>query len=279
MRTIAPLAVGVGLRAEHAQWLADNDPQPGIDFLEITLENWLGVGGRKREQLERIAEKYPLIAHGLSLSIGDELPLDREHVAQARRFLDRYGIDLYSDHLSYSRDSQGYLYELLPLPRSEAEAKRIAAKIRQAQDMLARPLILENISYYHQHPGQMDEADFIRAVAERSGCQLLLDINNVRVNAGNHGYQAERFIAALPSAAIRYFHIAGHWRREDGMLIDTHGEPVCAKVEALARHAVAVHGPRPLVLERDNRLPPWQDLCGEAVALGRRLHPAQAWAG
>ncbi|WP_039756833.1 DUF692 domain-containing protein [Chromobacterium haemolyticum] len=276
MRTMNQRAVGVGLRAEHAQWLADHAPQPEIDFLEITLENWMDVGGRKREQLDRLAEKYPLIAHGLSLSIGDELPLDVDYLKRAKRFLDRYRIHLHSDHLSYSRDRQGYLYELLPIPRDEMAAARIAAKIRQTQDMLERPLILENISYYHNHPGQMAEADFISAVVEQSGCQLLLDINNVYVNACNHGYDPRRFIAELPSTAIRYFHIAGHWRRDDGMLIDTHGAAVCEEVLELARYTLARHGSRPLLLERDNSMPPWSELCAETAELRQRLHQAAA---
>lgn len=278
MRTINQQAVGVGLRAEHAQWLADHPPQPEIDFLEITLENWMDIGGRKREQLDRLAEKYPLISHGLSLSIGDELPLNADYLQRAKRFLDRYRIRLHGDHLSYSRDRQGYLYELLPIPRGEAAAARVAAKIRQVQDLLDRPLILENISYYHAHAGQMEEADFIRAVVEQSGCQLLLDINNVYVNACNHGYDPRRFIADLPSRAIRYFHIAGHWRRDDGILIDTHGAAVCEEVLELARHAVALHGSRPLLLERDNQLPPWRELCEEAAALRRRIHLPEAQA-
>ncbi|WP_440027008.1 DUF692 domain-containing protein [Chromobacterium amazonense] len=267
MRSINPTAIGVGLRAEHAQWLADQEPQPGIDFLELTVENWLDVGGRKREQLERLSGKYPLVAHGLSLSIGDALPLDTDFLVRVKRFLDRYRIDIYSDHLSYSRDRQGYLYDLLPIPRCEDMADRIAAKIKQAQDILQRPLVLENISYYHCHAGQMDEAGFIQRVLEQSGCQMLLDINNVYVNAANHGYDPQGFIASLPSPAIRYFHIAGHWRSDDGVLIDTHGAAVCGEVLELARQTVALHGPRPLALERDNHIPGWPELRDEAIGL------------
>jgi uncharacterized protein (UPF0276 family) len=271
MRTIAPSSLGVGLRSEHAQWLSDQPIDPNIDFLELTIENWLEVGGRKREQLDILSSKYPLIAHGLSLSIGDTLPLNVEFVERVKRFLDRYQIDVYSDHLSYSRDKQGYLYDLLPIPRSPEMAVYISEKIRQAQDILERTLILENISYYYNHDGQMDEVEFINEIVERSQCQLLLDINNVYVNGVNHDYDPLKFIASLPSASIRYFHIAGHWQQEDGVIIDTHGANVCGDVIELAKQTIKLHGTKPLVLERDNHLPSLKDLCGEVSELRSQL--------
>ncbi|QBC44778.1 DUF692 domain-containing protein [Iodobacter fluviatilis] len=271
MRTIAPSSLGVGLRSEHAQWLSDQPIDPNIDFLELTIENWLEVGGRKREQLDILSSKYPLIAHGLSLSIGDTLPLNIEFIKRVKRFLDRYQIDVYSDHLSYSRDKQGYLYDLLPIPRSPEMAVYISEKIRQAQYILERTLILENISYYYNHDGQMNEAEFINEIVERSQCQLLLDINNAYVNGVNHDYDPLKFIANLPSASIRYFHIAGHWQQEDGVIIDTHGANVCGEVIELAKQTIKLHGTKPLVLERDNHLPSLKDLCGEVSELGSQL--------
>lgn len=278
MRTIAAAAAGLGLRAEHAARLADGPALPGIDFLEITVENWLEIGGRKRAQLDRIAARYPLVAHGLSLSIGDPLPLNVDFLRRVKRFLDDYRIEVYSDHLSYARDEQGYLYDLLPVRRDAAAARLIAGKVRQAQDILRRPLVLENISYYHAYPDQMPEEEFIAAIVEQSGCELLLDINNVYVNASNHGLDAQAFIRALPSAAIRYFHLAGHWRRDDDLVLDTHGDAVCDGVIRLARDAVARHGPRPFVLERDNHIPPLSELRAEAEALRAAIHGRAALA-
>ncbi len=147
-------------------------------------------------------------------------------LGQIRTFLDEFGIGIYSEHLSFSRDQQGYLYELLPVPRQWENIPYLAERIEQVQEALARPLVLENISYYHGYDHEMPEEDFLAELVARSGCELLLDINNVFVNSRNHGYCPKRMIAGLPSHAIRYFHIAGHLEGADGTLLDTHGKPV-----------------------------------------------------
>lgn len=270
MRPISSRSRGIGLRQEHLDALCSGPICPGIDFLELAPENWMAIGGAKRAQLHQLAERYPLVAHGLSLSLGDCQPLNVTLLGQIRAFLDEFGIEIYSEHLSFSRDARGYLYELLPVPRQWENLSYLADRIQQVQDALARPLVLENISYYHGYEHEMAEEDFLAELVARSGCELLLDINNVFVNSRNHGYCPKRMIAGLPGSAIRYFHIAGHLEEADGTLLDTHGHPVCEAVVALARYTVQTHGLRPLLLERDHRLPPLAELEAELV----RVHQA-----
>jgi hypothetical protein len=265
---------GLGLRAEFVQALCDQPRREDIDFLELAPENWLGIGGRKREQLDILAARYPLVAHGLSLSIGDLMPLNEGFVRQVRRFLDDYGIAIYSDHLSLSRDGGGYLYDLLPVPRYPENAAYLADRIKRVQDLVARQLVLENVSYYYRHPEQMPEGEFLAELVERSGCGLLLDINNLYVNGRNHGEDLMATVRALPSGAIVYYHVAGHLELEDGSLLDTHGMPVIDEVVRLGRQVVALHGMRPLLLERDNRVPPLAELCRELADVHRSLREA-----
>lgn len=213
MRPISSRSRGIGLRQEHLDALCSGTIRPGIDFLELAPENWMAIGGAKRAQLHQLAERYPLVAHGLSLSLGDCQPLNRTLLGQIRTFLDEFGIEIYSEHLSFSRDEQGYLYELLPVPRQWENIPYLAERIEQVQEALARPLVLENISYYHGYGHEMPEENFLAELVARSGCELLLDINNVFVNSRNHGYCPKRMSAGLPGSAIRYFHIAVIWKR------------------------------------------------------------------
>lgn len=268
MRQLSPAARGLGLRPGHLAELCERPPVAGLDFLEVAPENWMGMGGSKREQLGIIAGKYPLVAHGLSLSIGDTEPLNVEFVADVRRFLDDYGISLYSDHLSLSRDGTGYLYDLLPLPRRAENIAWLADRIRRVQDLTGRRLVLENISYYHDYGDQMPEGAFLAELVARSGCGILLDINNAYVNERNHGLDARAFVRALPSDAVAYYHIAGHLELGDGTALDTHGTPVAEAVLALARDAWTHHGARPLLLERDNNLPELDTLITDLQHIG-----------
>lgn len=271
MRPLDPHARGIGLRQELVRPLCRQPRRSDIDFLELAPENWMGLGGRRREQLDQLASRYPLVAHGLSLSIGDTQPLNQAYLRELRDFLDDYRISLHSDHLSLSRDGQGYLYDLLPLPRRAANLDYLAGRIGQVQDLLGRQLVLENISSYHRYPGEMPEGEFIARLVERSGCGVLLDINNAYVNGRNHGEDPMDLIRALPSAAIAYYHIAGHLEQEDGSLLDTHGTPVADAVMQLGRRVLARHGPRPLLLERDNHVPPLHALCLELAEVCRVL--------
>lgn len=276
MRTLTAASRGLGLRPEFVDTLLESPAVHGLDFLEVAPENWMQIGGRKRDQLDRIADRYPLIAHGLSLSIADTEPLNTAFVRDVARFLDDYGIALYSDHLSAARDGTGYLYDLLPVPRRAENLPYLADRIAQVQDITGRQLVLENISAYHRYPGEMPEGAFFAELVARSGCGILLDINNAYVNACNHGTDAGAFLRTLPSDAIVYYHIAGHLELADGFLLDTHGTPVADAVLDLARDTLALHGPRPLLLERDNFVPELgallQDLGRIATAIDEGRH-------
>ena len=271
VRTIQNTDKGIGLRSEHIELLARSPKHPDIDFLELAPENWMSLGGLKREQLQDIAKQYPLIAHGLSLSIGDCQPLNTKFVRQVGQFLDELNIQVYSEHLSFSRDSQGYLYELLPVPRRAENIGYLADRIKQVQDIIQRPLVMENISYYHNYGDEMPEGEFIAEIAKRSGCELLVDINNLYVNSQNHHFDATEMLKALPSDAIRYYHIAGHLVEGDRSLLDTHGMEVQQEVIDLARYVFDLHGSKPLLLERDNNVPPLVVLSEELRTVHRQV--------
>jgi uncharacterized protein len=254
---------GLGLRQELTDALCRQPKLDGVDFIELAPENWIEVGGRKRDQLDRIAATYPLVAHGLSLSIAGTHPLNRPFLTKIRRFLDEYRIDLYSDHLSLSHDDQGYLYDLLPTPRYRENIAYLSDRIKHVQDATARQLVLENISYYHSYPDQMPEGDFIAAVIEKSGCGVLLDINNAYVNGHNHDADSMEVANSVPSSAVIYYHIAGHLVQPGDFILDTHGMPVADGVMRLGQRIWALHGPRPLLLERDHNVPSLSELCLE----------------
>jgi hypothetical protein len=256
---------GLGLRRGYLQELVDL-PAGRIDFLELAPENWIGVGGRLGRAFASLAERYPLALHGLSLDIGGSDPLDRELLAGVRRLMDRYPVALYSEHLSFCAH-EGHLYDLLPLPFTEAAVRHVAERVGIVQDIIGKPLVLENASYYAPAAdGEgMDEADFIAEVAERSGCELLLDVNNVYVNSINHGYDARAFIERLPLARVRYLHLAGHYDEADDLKIDTHGMPVVEPVWDLLASVYARLGAVPTLLERDVNLPPLATLLDEVA--------------
>ncbi len=237
---------------------------PGVDFLEVVPDNWMGLGGQSAETLQTLAGHYPMVAHGLSLSIGDAQDIDWGYLRRVREFLDAYRIDVYSDHLSASRDDQGYMYELVPVPRSAASARHIADKVRRVQEYLGRRLSLENVSSYYRDPHEMAEGEFIAMILQMSGCALLLDINNVYVNSINFNEDPNAFLQCIPEDAVSYYHIAGHAESAGCMpLLDTHGSDVCEEVVDLGKSVVARFGMRPLVLERDNNVPPLPALCDE----------------
>ncbi len=249
-----------------------------FDFLECAPENWVGVGGKLGTAFEALAERHPLTCHGLSLSLGGPEPLDDVFLARVRRFLDHHRVALYSEHLSWCSDD-GHLYDLLPLPFTDEAVEHVAARIRQAQDMLGRRIAIENVSTYAVLPVApsqgMDEAGFITAVLERADCDLLLDVNNVYVNAINHGGDARDFLARMPSARIACYHVAGHYDEADDLKIDTHGTAVKHEVWSLLAEAYRLHGVRPTLLERDFNFPPFEDLLREIGEI-RSLQTEQA---
>ena len=246
-----------------------------IDFLEVAPENWIGLGGALKPRFEQLAERYPVATHGLSLSLGGPDPLDEALLRDIGRFLDRYRVPLYSEHLSYCA-AGGQLYDLAPIPFTEEAVRHTAARIRRAQELLRRRIAIENVSYYAAPGRQMDESDFVCAVLEEADCLLLLDLNNVYVNSVNHGYDPQTYLDALPPARVAYCHIAGHRREAEDLIIDTHGAAVIEPVWALLDAAYARFGPQPTLLERDFNFPPVAQLLAEVARIRDRQRRAAA---
>ena len=246
-----------------------------IDFLEVAPENWIGLGGALKPRFEQLAERYPVATHGLSLSLGGPDPLDEELLRDIGRFLDRYRVPLYSEHLSYCA-AGGQLYDLAPIPFTEEAVRHTAARIRRAQELLRRRIAIENVSYYAAPGRQMDESDFVCAVLEEADCLLPLDLNNVYVNSVNHGYDPQAYLDALPPARVAYCHIAGHRREAEDLIIDTHGAEVIEPVWALLDAAYARFGPQPTLLERDFNFPPVAELLAEVARIRDRQCRAAA---
>jgi uncharacterized protein (UPF0276 family) len=270
MNPLPATSVGLGLRRALLGPLRDAPPGD-FDFLECAPENWIGVGGRLGDAFAELAARHRLSCHGLSLSLGGFAPLDEHFLGQLRRFLGDHHVALYSEHLSYCADD-GQLYDLLPIPFTSEAVEHVAARIRRVQDVLGRRIAVENVSYYAAPHQAMDEADFVNAVLERADCDLLLDVNNVYVNAINHGYDPRDFIARMPAARVASFHVAGHYDEAPDLKIDTHGAAVKDEVWRLLAAAYARFGARPTLLERDFNFPPWAQLQGELATI-RRLMP------
>jgi uncharacterized protein (UPF0276 family) len=257
----SPSGAGLGLRRAMLGDLLEMAPG-AVDFLECAPDNWIGVGGAYAEQLDRLAARHPITCHGLSLSLGGPQPLDLDLLRGTRQFLDRYAVAIYTEHLSYCSDS-GHLYDLLPIPFTEEAVHHVADRIRQAQDVLGQRIAVENISYYAAPFQAMSEIDFINAVLEEADCDLLLDVNNLYVNAINHRYDARAFLAALPAQRVTYLHVAGHYDEADDLKIDTHGAAVKPDVWTLLHQTYQRFGPVPTLLERDFNFPPLSELLAE----------------
>lgn len=267
MERLPANGVGIGLRRSMVKELQqgyEKTKVPTADFLELAPENWMNLGGRLGAQFEWFAQRYPLVCHGLSLSIGSMEPLDRDFLASLKKFLDRFNILHYSEHLSYCSGAGGHLYDLIPLPFTEEAVRHVVGRVRQVQDILERTISLENISYYATVDNSMSEAAFVRAVVEESGCGLLLDVNNIYVNSINHRYDAHEFLLQMPPDKITYFHVAGHYDEADDLKIDTHGTAVKDPVWALLAAAYEHAGLKPTLLERDFNIPPLDELLAEA---------------
>ncbi len=254
--------IGLGFRRDFAVELLESDSVKP-DFIELAPENWMGIGGYWRSILDQAAEKFPITSHGLSLSIGSPDELDISFVKQIKQFLDEYKIEIYSEHLSYSNCNNAHLYDLLPIPFRADAVKHIVERIRIVQDILERQLVLENVSYYTPVGAEMSEVDFISNIINESGCGLLLDVNNVYVNAFNHSYNAEEFIQSLPLEQVKYMHMAGHEKVADDLIIDTHGQPIIDPVYELFEFTTSIAPNVPVLLERDFNIPELSDLQAE----------------
>ena len=252
---------GLGLRRAHLGPLLNAIP-PEIDFLEVAPENWLGAGGRMGRLFADIAERVPLACHGLLLNLGGPDPLDVAYLKRLKPFLQRFKVRAYGDHLTFCGEA-GLLYELLPMPFTAEAVTHMAARIRQVQDVLERRITVENASYYCALATDLTESEFINGVLAEADCELLLDINNVFVNCQNHGGDPLAFLHSLPRDRIAYAHIAGHLRTDDGLIIDTHGDAVVDPVWQLLDAAYTHFGVFPTLLERDENIPPLEDVLAE----------------
>lgn len=251
--------------------LADTD----VDFMEVAPENWIGIGGRFGRRFHDYAERFPVVCHGLSLSIGSPAPLDVEFVREVADFLREFGVRGYSEHLSFCSDEKGHLYDLMPIPFTEEAADFVAARVRQVQDIVGQQIALENVSYYAAPGAEMDELAFVNRVLEKADCLLLLDVNNLFVNSVNFRYCPYEFLRGLDLKRTAYVHVAGHFQEAPDLTVDTHGAAVASEVWALLVEAYRLLGPVPTLLERDFNFPPLSELLGE-VAHVRALQRADA---
>lgn len=262
---------GLGLRREFIRSLKPLDFQPS--WFEIAPENWIYTPYQFRGLFDEIAEKTPLVAHGLSLSIGSPDPLNLKFLKEVKEFLDEYKIEHYSEHLSFSTFYGAQTYELLPVPMTVQMAGHIADKLKEASDFLGRPVIMENATYYYVPYAEMPEADFINLVLHKADTPLLLDVNNVYVNSANHGFDPKAFINELDLNRIAYIHTAGHkYFEEDKLIIDTHGMPIVKEVWQLLSYTLK-KAPAPVVIERDNNIPPLEELIEEYQTLEKLALP------
>lgn len=265
MPKISPFIQGAGLglrRSFMDELLATEYSALLPDFFEIAPENWIGMGGRYAKQLRAYSERFPLVTHGLSLSIGGLKPLNVELITNIKKFLQVHDIKCYSEHLSYTGDA-GHLYDLLPIPFTEEAVNHVAQRILQVQELLGQRIALENVSYYAAPCQDLSESEFLLAVLKKADCELLLDVNNILVNSINHSYNPIDFIKQLPTDKIRYLHVAGHFVEAEDLRIDTHGDTVCPDVWQLLAYTYKCHGVLPTVLERDFNIPPVAELLSE----------------
>ena len=262
---------GLGLRRPLAEKLRAA-PQGAIDFMEVAPENWIHVGGAMGKSLRYFTERYPFLAHGLSLSIGAPAPLDEQLVRDIKDFMLRHDIRMYSEHLSYCGDD-GHLYDLMPIPFTGEAVQYVAARVRRVQEILEQRIALENVSYYTPTDSSMSEQEFLLAVLDEADCDLMLDINNIVVNSINHGYDAYDFLRNMPADRLRYMHLAGHYVEAPDLRIDTHGSAVDEQAWSLLAAAYQHFGAVPTLLERDFNFPPVQELLDE-VARIRELQNA-----
>jgi uncharacterized protein (UPF0276 family) len=259
--------VGLGLRWDFLEEVLDG-PQENVAFFEVSPENYLGRGGYYPAALERIAERYPIVTHGLTLSIGALDEPDPTYLNALKLELERLNPPWHSDHLCFATAGERVLHELLPLKFCEENVQRVAERARRIEGLLERPFALENITYY-VHPGQpqMTELEFINRVLNACNARLLLDVNNVYVNAQNHGFDAFAFVAGLPLERVVEIHVAGHEALDTGMLLDTHGQSVADPVLALLEWTIERVGNVPVLLERDNHVPSLGQLLSEVRTL------------
>jgi uncharacterized protein len=265
---VAGLA-GTSFKHEHLNAILAESPQKA--FFEVHAENYMGAGGPPHRALEQIRRDHPISLHGVCMSIGGPQPLDAAHLARFRDLVERYEPALVSEHLAWSTHETTYFNDLLPLPYTQAALAHVCEHIDQAQDAIGRQILIENPSTYIAFASStMSETDFIRAIARRTGCGLLLDVNNVFVSATNHGYAALDYLSDFPLNEVAEIHLAGHTQQSDDegelLLIDSHDKPVADAVWRLYEIVMSRRGPVPTLIEWDSQIPVWPILRAEAAA-------------
>ncbi len=272
---------GLGLRRELIPALTAGKPE-AISFYEVAPENWIDMGGAKGKAFRALTERTPLVCHGLSLSLGGPAPLDEVFLRKLKTFLEFHQSPLYTEHLSYCSDD-GHLYDLLPIPFTAEAVSHVAGRIRRTQDILGRRIAVENASFYTKSPiDEMSELEFVNAVVTEADCWLHLDVNNVYVNSVNHRYDAREFLRGIPADRVVYMHMAGHYKENDDLLVDTHGADVIDPVWDLLEFTYREIGVHPTLLERDFNIPPLEDLVAEVAriaSLQRRYQTENRHAG
>ncbi|WP_374656047.1 DUF692 domain-containing protein [Dongia sp.] len=256
---------GLGLRPAHYADLQAHADAPArrVDWLEIISENYMRVGGKPRRHVMQLRARYPMAMHGVSLSIGSTAPLDRDYLAALKELAEALQPAWISDHLCWTGIAGLNMHDLLPLPFTEEALDHVTARVLQVQDRLGRPILLENTSSYVTYvESAMPEWEFIVELARRTDCALLLDVNNVYVNAFNHGFDPQHFLAAIPPGLVRQIHLAGH-ENHGTHIIDTHDHDIVPAVWHLYAKAIARFGPVPTMIERDDRIPPLGALLDE----------------
>jgi len=269
-----PAGSGVGFKPQHTDDILGGE-QP-IDFIEIHAENYMGAGGPSHARLRALCERYALSIHGVGLSIGSATPLDRDHLARLKQLCDRYDPASFSEHLAWSSHGGVFLNDLLPLPYTNETLDRIVDHVDQVQAALGRRMLLENPSTYLAYAeSTIPETGFLAAIARRTGCGLLLDVNNVFVSARNHGTDPDAYLAEFPLDRVEEIHLGGHDEQSDDtdapLLIDSHGSRIADPVWQLYESVITQTGPLPTLIEWDNDVPDWPVLAAEAAAARRML--------
>jgi len=261
MRTFPSLGFGLGLRVPHYEAILAT--RPAVDWFEVLTENYLVPGGRPLHHLTRIRERYPLAMHGVSLSIGSSTPLNREYLSELKALAQRIEPAWISDHLCWTGVAGRNTHDLLPLPYTEEALAHVVERVRSVQDFLGRRILLENVSSYVEfRDSRLSEWQFLTEIATRADCLILLDVNNIYVSAVNHEFDPLEYLNAIPAERVQQIHLAGHEDHGD-YLVDTHDHPVPDPVWELYAAAVRRFGPVSTMIERDDHIPPLEELCAE----------------
>lgn len=255
------LGFGLGLRPQHYREILDGEP--AVDWFEVISENYMVPGGQPIRMLERVAERFPIVMHGVSMSIASTAPLDMDYLINLKKLAQRVNPKWVSDHLCWTGVHGINLHDLLPVPYTEEALNHVVSRISAVQDILGHRIAIENVSSYIEYEcSEMSEWDFVAEVAQRADCWLLLDVNNVFVSGVNHDFDARTFLSSIPIERVVQFHLAGHSEGET-CLIDTHDAPICEDVWKLYARAVERYGPVSTMIERDDNIPPLADLVTE----------------